>query len=100
MHKILWNIEIQINHLILTRRFNLVIVNKKMRTCQIAHFAVLVDHRVKLKENKKQDKYLDLARVLKKLWNKKVIMIPIVICMLVTVTKRLVSGVEDLEIRG
>ena len=29
-------------------------------------FAVPADHRVKLKESKKKDKYLDLARELKK----------------------------------
>ena len=29
-------------------------------------FAVLVDHRIKLKECEKKDKYLDLARELKK----------------------------------
>ena len=29
-------------------------------------FAVLADHRVKLKENEKKDKYLDIDRKLKK----------------------------------
>ena len=38
----------------------------KERPCRIADFAVLGDHGVKLKENKKRDKYLDLARELKK----------------------------------
>ena len=33
-----------------------------MRTCRIVDFAVSADHRVKLKENEKKDKYLDLAR--------------------------------------
>ena len=43
-------------------------------------FAVLAaDHRVKLKENKKRYKYLDLARELKNVWNIKVTVIPIVI---------------------
>ena len=32
-------------------------------------FAVLADHRMKIKENEKTDKYLDLARELEKLWN-------------------------------
>ena len=36
------------------------------RTCRIVDFAVLADHRVKLKESEKRDKYLDLARKLKK----------------------------------
>ena len=39
---------------------------KKKRTCQIEDLAVPADHRVKLKENKKKDKYLDLVWELKK----------------------------------
>ena len=43
-------------------------------------FAVPADHRVKWKESEEKDKYLDLARKLKKkLWNMKVTIIPIVI---------------------
>ena len=41
-------------------------------------FAVLANHRVKLRESEKKDKYLDLARELIKLWNVKVTIIPIV----------------------
>ena len=44
------------------------------------------DHRVKLRESKKKDKYLDLARELKKLWNMKLTVISIVIGALGTVT--------------
>ena len=63
-------------------------------------FAVLADHRIKLKECKKKDKYLDLARELKKLWNMKVTIVPIVIGAFGTVTKGLLKGLEDLEIGG
>ena len=63
-------------------------------------FAVPADHRVKLKENEKKDKYLDLAWELKKLWNMKMTFIPVVIGALGTVTEGLVKGLEDLEIRG
>ena len=38
-----------------------------------------MDHRINLKEGEKKDKYLDLARELKKLWNMKVKIVPIVI---------------------
>ena len=38
---------------------------KKKRTCKIVDFAVPADHRIKLKEGEKKDKYLDLARELK-----------------------------------
>ena len=60
-------------------------------------FAVPADHRVKLKEIGKKDKYL--VRELKKLWNMKVMVIPIVSGILSTLTKRLIQGLEDLEIR-
>ena len=50
-------------------------------------FAIPADHRLKLKESKKRDKYIDLARELKKLWNMKVTVIPIVTGELGTVTK-------------
>ena len=53
----------------------------------------------KLKENKKRDKYWNLAREQRKLWNMKVIIIPIVFGALNTVLKGLVKGLEDLKIR-
>ena len=34
--------------------------------CKIVDFAVPADHRINLKESEKKDKYLDLARELKK----------------------------------
>ena len=63
-------------------------------------FAVLADHRVKLKESEKKDKYQDLAWESKKPWNMKVTVIPIVIGALGTFTKGLLKGLLDLEIRG
>ena len=63
MHKFLWDFEIHTDYLIFTRNQT---KKKKKRTCWIADFVVLADHRVKLKESKKKDKYLDLARELKK----------------------------------
>ena len=51
-------------------------------------FAVLANNRIELKEGEK-DKYFDLARELKKLWNMKVTIITIVIGAFGTVTKGL-----------
>ena len=99
-HKFLWDFDIQTDHIISGRRFDLMIVNKKKRTCKIVDFAVPADHRIKLKECEKKYKYLNLARELKKLWNMKVIIIPIVIGTFGTVTKGLLKRLKDLEIRG
>ena len=43
---------------------------------------------------------LDLARDLKKLWNMKVTIVPIVIGAFGTVTKGLLKGLKDLEVGG
>ena len=83
--KILWDFEIQTDHLISARWPDQVIVNKKKCVCvcvcvwererererervyRILDFAVPAYHRVKLKESEKRDKYLDLAWELKKI---------------------------------
>ena len=49
-HKLLWDFNIQTDHLIPARRPDLIIINnkkKKKRTCKIVDFAVLDDHRIK-----------------------------------------------------
>ena len=71
---------------------------QKTRICKIVDFAVPTDHRINLKESEKKDKYVDLARDLKKPWNMKITIVPIVIGALGTVTKGLLKGLEDLEI--
>ena len=53
---------------------------------------------VKIKDNEKRDKYLDLIRELRKLWNMR--MIPVVINVLWTVPKVFEKQLEELEIRG
>ena len=65
-HKLLWDFNIQTGHLIPARRPNLIIINKKKRICKIVDFDVPADHRINLKGSEKKDKYLDLARELKK----------------------------------
>ena len=60
--------------------------------------AVPADHRVKLKESEKRDKYL--ARELKKLRNIKATVIPIVISALGTVTKGLIKGTGGFGNKG
>ena len=65
MHEILWDFEIQTDHLIPTRTSNLVIINKKKRTCHLVNFSFPADHKAKMKESERIDKYLDLSRELK-----------------------------------
>ena len=95
-HKLLCGFKIQTDHLISARRPDLIIINNKKRKYiwKIVDFAVPAIHRIKLKECEKRDKYLDLARELKKLWNMKMTIIPFVIGAFGTVSKGLLKGLE------
>ena len=73
---------------------------QKKRICKIVDFAFRADYRINLMECEKKDKYLDLARELKKLWNMKETIVPIVIGALGTITKGLSKDLEDLEVGG
>ena len=64
MHKILSDFEIQIDHLILTRKIKQMLINEK-KTTYLVDFAVPADHRVKIKNSEKGVKYLDLVRELR-----------------------------------
>ena len=76
-------------------------MKKKKTICHLMDFAVPVDHRVKVKENKTIDKYLDLSRKLKKLRNIiNVTVISIVDCALGMVSKGLEKRLEEFEIKG
>ena len=55
-HKPQWEIDIHTDHLILARRLDLIIINKKKWICKIIDFAVPVDYRIKPKECEKKDK--------------------------------------------
>ena len=65
-HKLQWDFDIHTDHLISTKRPELIKIYKKKRICKIVDFAVPASHRIKLKECEKKDKYLDLAQELKK----------------------------------
>ena len=74
--------------------------NNNKTICKSVDFSVPADHGIKLKECEKKDKYLDLARDFKNLWNIKVTIIPIVIGAFGTVTKGLLKALDVLEVGG
>ena len=98
-HKILWDFGIQIDRFVPARRPDLVIIDKKENQLY-SEFAVMVDHRVKIKENKKRDTYFDLDQELKKLLCMKITVIPVVNRTLRTIHKGLFRRLEELEIGG
>ena len=87
-HKILWDFEIQMNHLIIARRPDLVIINKKRKI-------LLFNEPQSENKRKGEDKYLDIAREQKKLCNMQLMVIPIVVG-----AWNILTGLKQLEIRG
>ena len=67
-HKLLWDFNIQTDHLIPARRPDHIIINKKKKKkiCKIVDFVVPANHRIILKESEKKDKYINLAREFEK----------------------------------
>ena len=102
-HKILWDFGINTDHRFSARRSDRIMINKKKkkkRTCKIVDFAVLADYRIKLKECEKKDKYLDLARELKKTGEHAGDNYTNSDWCFGTVTKGLLKGLEELEVGG
>ena len=77
--KILWDFTVQTNHEIYGRKPDVIVVQKYKNLCQIIDFACPYDGRVDTKELEKIEHYQDLARKLRKIWNMKVKVIPLVI---------------------
>ena len=102
-YKLLWDFDIQTDHLISARKPDLIIINKKKKkeeNLQNCGLCCPAYHRIKLKECEKRDKYLNLAREFKKRWNMKVTITLIVIGAFGTVNKGLLKCLEDLEVGG
>ena len=65
-YKLLWDFDIQTDHLILARRLDLIIKKKKKENLQNCELCCPADHIIKLKECEKKGEYLSLAWELKK----------------------------------
>ena len=100
-HKLLWDFDKHMDPLISARRPDLIIINKKkeenVKNCRLC----CPDWpQNKTEKCEKKDKYLDLVKELKKLWNMRVTILPIVIGAFGTVSKGLLKGLEDLDVGG
>ena len=78
--KLLWDVNIQSDHLIEARRPDLVVVIKGERKCIIIDIAVPGDSRTSDREKEKVEKYQDLKREIKRIRNmRNVIVVPVII---------------------
>ena len=99
-YKILWDFSIQIDHVIEARRPDLVVVDKKERSCKITDFAVPGDSRIEEEEKDKIEKYQDLGREFQKIWNVKVKIIPLVVGSLGAIPNQFGNRLKQIGITG
>ena len=97
-YKILWDFSIQTDHVIEARRPDLVVVDKKRRTCKIIDFAVPGDSRIEEKEKEKIEKYQDLRRELQKTWSVRVKIIPLVVSSLSVIPKQFGNRLKEIDV--
>ena len=97
-YKILWDFSIQTDHVIESRRPDLVVVDKKDRICKIIHFSVPGNSKIEEKEKDKIEKYQDLGRELQKIWNVKVKIIPVVVGSLGAIRKHFGNRLKQIGI--
>ena len=67
--KILWDVVIQCNREIKARKPDIVVVNKNERSCSIINIAIPGDIRISEKEKEKIERYKELKREIKRMWN-------------------------------
>ena len=76
----------------------MVVVDKKKRRCNIINFAVPGDSKIEEKEEDKTEKYQDLGRELKKIWNVKVNIIPLLLGSLGAIPKQFGNRLKQIGI--
>ena len=96
----MWDFSIQTDHVIVARRPDLFVADKKERSCKIIDFAVPEDSRIEEQEKDKIEKYQDLGRELQKIWNVKVKIIPLVVSSLGAIPKQLVNRLKQIGIKA
>ena len=94
----MWDFSIQTDHVIEARRPDLVVVDKKEKSCKIIDFAVPGDSRIEDKEKDKIEKFQDSGRELQKIWNLKVKIIPLVAGSLGAITKQFGNRLKQIDI--
>ena len=96
--KLLWDFNIQTDHVISARRPDIVIVKKKDATATIIDISVPGDTRIKDAEEAKVLKYQDLKREIKSLWNlRSVKVVPIIVGALGAVTPNLRTHLDEVD---
>ena len=97
-YKILWDFSVDTDRVIEAWRTDLVVVDKKERSCKIIDFAVPGDIKIEEREKDKIEKYQDLGRELQKIWNVTVKIIPLVVGSLGAIRKQFRNRLKQIGI--
>ena len=95
--KLLWDFSIRTDH-IEARRPDLLLVDKSKKSCRIIDVAIPEDSGVKEKEAERVEKYQNLGRELKRMWEVKTKVVPVVLGALGTVPLRLKGNLKDIGV--
>ena len=97
-YKLLCDFSVRTDHEIGARRPDLVIIDKRDKSCQIIDVAIPEDNRVREKEDEKVEKYQDLAREVRKMWGVRTKVIPVVVGALGSIPLRLNDYLRAIEV--
>ena len=98
--KLIWDINIQCDNVMEARRPDLILVDKKTKSCVIIDVAIPGDCRIREKEIEKIEKYQNLKRELKKLWSlKKVEVVSVFVGALGCISKGFRGWIDTLGIK-
>ena len=99
--KLLWDFSIQTDRRIEHNKPDIVVLDKRKKMCLVIDVACPFDTRIKKKEQEKMEYYNDLKYEILKCWNKevdKVMILPIVIGALGTVTSNLRKNLDKVDL--
>ena len=93
-----WRLQNLKGFVLEVQRPNFIVVDKKKKTSKIIDFLVSGDSRFEENEKEKIEKYLDLRRELKKIWNVRLKIIPLVVGSLGATAKQFSKRLKETDI--
>ena len=97
---VLWNREVHTDREVTANRPDIIIKNKKEKTCTLIDVAIPADRNVVQKEAEKKLKCKSSGIEIQRMWNLKCTFIPVIIGATGIVTRRLRKNLEDTSIPG
>ena len=94
--KLFWDYSIRTDRVIPTHQLDLTLVNRTNNKLSLIDAVVPWDSRAEQKEQEKGDKYQDLRTKLRRLWDKPVGIVPLIVGALGTMPKSLKMNLEEL----